>query len=46
MESGAEERISENVKQLIIDLLSEISLDIAGQLPLSVDIAHKLGSMV
>ncbi|KAL1250772.1 hypothetical protein QQF64_018568 [Cirrhinus molitorella] len=41
--AGVEERTGENVKQLIINLFSEVSPDIAGQLPLLVDIAHRLG---
>lgn len=38
-----EESSGENVKQLVIDLFSTVSPDIADQLPLSVDIAHRLG---
>lgn len=41
--AGLEERAGENVKQLIVDLFSEISPDIADKLPMAVDVAHRLG---
>lgn len=41
--AGLEESSGENVKKLVIDLFSAVSPDIADQLPLSVDIAHRLG---
>ncbi len=41
--AGIPEQTGENVKKLVIDLFSQISSDISEQLPLSVDIAHRLG---
>lgn len=41
--AGIPERPGENVKKIITDLFSQISPDIGDQLPLAVDIAHRLG---
>lgn len=41
--AGIPETPGENIKSTIIDLLSQVSPDIAGQLGFSVDIAHRLG---
>ncbi len=41
--AGIPERSGENAKKIITDLFSQISPDISDQLPLSVDIAHRLG---
>ena len=41
--AGIPEQTGENVKKVITDLFSQISPDISGQLPLSVDIVHRLG---
>lgn len=41
--AGIPEQTGENVKKIVIDLFSQISPDIGEQLPLSVDIAHRLG---
>lgn len=41
--SGIPKRPGENIKRIIIDLFSQVSPDIADQLSLSVDIAHRLG---
>ncbi len=41
--AGIPEQTGENVKKCIIDLFSQISPDISEQLPLTVDIVHRLG---
>lgn len=41
--AGISEQTGENVKKLVISLFRQISPDIGEQLPLSVDIAHRLG---
>ncbi len=41
--AGIPERSGENIKMMVIDLFGQISPDISDQLPLTVDIVHRLG---
>lgn len=41
--AGVKEQAGENVIKMMVDLLSQVSPDIAGQLAFSVDVAHRLG---
>lgn len=42
--AGIPERTGENIKNIFIDIFSQISPDIAGQLHFSVDTVHRLGT--